>query len=149
MNIQIVKADSEKEADMLALFDKLIFSRSDWFPPDNWRRLECFWLLVDGKQAGSIGMRPDLDLISGGKILQIVTTGILPEFQGKGFGNFIKRWQVGHARMNGFRGMVTRARASNTRSIGLNKKFGFKATSRVPHFYGDPVEDAIVLELVF
>jgi ribosomal protein S18 acetylase RimI-like enzyme len=58
--------------------------------------------------------------------LYICSTGILPEFQGKGRGNLFKCWQVAYAPHHGFNRIVTNHRKSNRRIIKLNESFGFK-----------------------
>ncbi len=80
--------------------------------------------------------------------LYISTTGILPRFQGKGFGRLLKSWQIAYARHHGFTRIVTNYRASNRRMIELNREFGFRVIRRRKAiYYEDPDEPTVVMEL--
>jgi ribosomal protein S18 acetylase RimI-like enzyme len=93
--------------------------------------------------------RPDIgpDNIPRKGTLYIASTGIIPEFQSVGLGRLMKAWQVSYARYHSFRRIVTNCRKSNVAMIGLNKGFGFRVTRTTPHYYSDPDEPTVVMEL--
>ena len=75
--------------------------------------------------------------------LYIASTGIHPDFQGMGFGQLLKNWQVIYARYRGFERIVTNTRKSNSAMIALNRKFGFRIIRTTPRYYSDPVESTV------
>ncbi len=79
--------------------------------------------------------------------LYISTTGILPKFQGKGFGQLLKCWEIAYARHNGFTRIVTNTRKRNRSMIALNRKFGFRIIRTTPRYYSDPTDSTVVMEL--
>lgn len=156
MHIELRPADSISEAEALCEMDKKVFLPSDAFDdPTMWEDYECFWIIADGEIVGSVAM--GLNVEFGGswekddpcpKCLFIVTTGILPEFQRKGIGNYVKQWQIDFARRGGFTRISTNFRKSNVGSLRLNEKFGFKVVGEVADYFSDPDEPSIVMELV-
>ena len=155
MHIEMKVADTTIEAEALCEMDKKIFLPSDAFDdPEMWEGYECFWIVVDGQIAGSVAMGLNLDF--GGSwekdapcpgCLFIVTTGILPDYQRKGIGSFVKEWQIDFARRGGFTRVSTNFRKSNIGSRRLNEKFGFKVVGEVADYFSDPDEPSIVMEL--
>jgi ribosomal protein S18 acetylase RimI-like enzyme len=79
--------------------------------------------------------------------LYIASTGILPNFRGKGFGQLSKAWQIAYARVNGFSRIVTNTRRRNAAMIALNKKFGFRVLRTTPRYYREPTDATVVMEL--
>ena len=79
--------------------------------------------------------------------LYIATTGILPRFQGGGFGQLLKCWQVSYAIHHGFTRIVTNTRKKNLRMISLNRKFGFRIIRATPAYYSGPPDATVVMEL--
>ena len=78
----------------------------------------------------------------------VATTGILPRFQGKGFGHLLKCWQIVYAHHHGFTRIVTNHRKSNRPIIELNQKFGFKIIRQPKaQYFEDPPEPTVVMEL--
>jgi len=91
---------------------------------------------------------PDEENPPGQGSLYIATTGILPRFQGNGFGLLLKCWQIVYARHHGFTRIVTNHRESNRQIIELNQRFRFKIIRRPKAmYYEDPPEPTIVMEL--
>lgn len=143
MELQFVKADVSAELRRLREFDRKVFPEADLFPASYWRECEVYWLVVEGKRVGCCAVQAE-----GEGDLYIASTGVLPEWQGKGMGPLMKAWQVAYARRGGFRRILTETRESNARMIALNKQFGFRVRKRVKGYYLDPVETAVVMELV-
>src|SRR3989338_4087397 len=121
--------------------DIRIFGDEDAFnTPDLWEGLEAFFIVVNGLIVGSTALRHDTDTAENYEAdyvdlpgsLYIVSTGILPEWQGKGVGSKAKAWQISYARAYGFAKIVTNARASNMKSVRLNQKFGFQIVQSIP-----------------
>jgi len=154
VNITIRRARPD-EVSLLCELDVTIFSEEDAFDtPDLWNGLETFLILHEETVIGSIALKHDAiiseissenDYIGCAGYLYIVSTGILPQWQGRGIGDVAKTWEINYAREQGFKRIVTNARVSNHRSINLNRKFGFKITKELPGWYGK--EDAVVMEL--
>lgn len=156
MRIEFTKAMLPAELRSLAAFDHVVFGKSDWFPREVWKAYESFWMRVDGKKVGCCALQEDVDFqddirdndVPGRGSLYIASTGILPEFRGKGFGQLLKNWEVLYARYRGFKRIVTNTRKSNSAMIALNRKFGFRVIRTTPRYYSDPVEATVVMELL-
>lgn len=151
MDTEFRKAVIPDEIDALCAFDRIVFAQfpADLFDPEEWTQFEPYWMIVDEKAVGCSAFIHDADLDGKPKpgSLWIVTTGVLPDYQGKGLGRKQKEWQIAHARQHGFKVVVTNMRKSNTRIIRLNEELGFTVREVIPEYYPDPVEDAIVMEL--
>jgi ribosomal protein S18 acetylase RimI-like enzyme len=142
------------------IFDRKAFRDhpGDWFPHDAWLHCEAWWMIVNKKKAGCCAfqlntdfqedIREDYSNPSRAGSLFVVTTGILPAFQGSGLGQLMKAWQIAYAKRNGFNRIVTNTRKSNTRMIALNKKFNFKVLRTTPSYYSSPPEATVVMELI-
>jgi GNAT superfamily N-acetyltransferase len=132
-------------------FDRRIFAQfpEDLFSAEDWSSCHSYWMVVDGIKVGCCAFEwhVDFDETPRRGCLYIASTGILPEYQGKGFGREQKEWEVEYARQNGFSSIVTNMRESNHRIIRLNEALGFKFRENVPDYYTLPVEAAIVMEL--
>jgi len=140
----------------LIAFDHLVFPKSDWFPRDAWTTYDSYWMRLNGRKIGCCAMQEhtsfqdDLQADDAPRrgSLYIASTGIHPDFQGMGFGQLLKNWQVIYARYRGFERIVTNTRKSNSAMIALNRKFGFRIIRTTPRYYSDPVESTVVMELV-
>ena len=73
--------------------------------------------------------------------------GLLAHYEYRGFGLKQKRWQIEFAQQQGFQVIVTNTRESNLAMRELNLKLGFVIREVAPHFYYEPDEPAIVMEL--
>jgi GNAT superfamily N-acetyltransferase len=122
---------------------------ADLFDARDWAQYDSYWMIVDGRTVGCSAFLHDVDYDEQPKPkgLWIVSTGILPEVQGPGFGSKLKEWQIDYARQRGFEIIVTNMRQSHTRIIRLNKKFGFTTRELVPGYYSDPKKVASWLKL--
>ena len=158
MRTEFRKAVLPQELRSLEAFDRKVFREADWFPADYWRMCESYWLLVDDMKAGCCAFQKHVDFqedLRGDGFnpslrgtLYISTTGILPKFQGQGFGQLLKAWQIAYARRHGFTRIVTNTRKRNRSMIALNRKFGFRTVRTAPRYYSDPTDAAVVMELV-
>ena len=149
--VEFRKASPRDELLQLMELDRQIFSiyPDDLFEADDWRRYKSYWMIVDGKTIGcsAFDLHVDYDGAPKQGCVYIASTGILPEFQNKGYGRKQKEWQIQYARKHKFRLIVTNMRASNERIISLNESLGFKQRELVSNYYTTPSEDAIVMEL--
>jgi ribosomal protein S18 acetylase RimI-like enzyme len=142
----------------LVAFDRKIFPKSDRFSKEYWKDIEAYWMLVDDVKVGCCAFEKRVDFqediqadeancrMDGS--LYISTTGILPEFQGRGFGQLLKCWEIAYARHHGFTRIVTNTRKKNRAMIALNRKFGFQVIRTTPRYYSDPVDSTVVMELI-
>ncbi len=140
-------------------FDRKVFRASDRFPVEYWRILDSYWMLVGGVKAGCCAFEKHVDFQQDLRqdelnprmrgSLYIATTGILPRFQGQGFGRLLKAWEISFARYEGFRRIVTNTRERNVAMIRLNEAFGFKIIRTTPRYYSGPSEATVVMELRF
>lgn len=133
-----------KELNDLIAFDRRIFSASDRFDAEYWRRCESWWLLAAGAKVGCCAFEKSA---RGGRTLYIATTGILPKYQRQGFGQLMKAWQIAYAQRRGYRRLVCHSRESNLRMIALNRRFGFHVARRLPGYYTEPDEPGLLMEL--
>jgi GNAT superfamily N-acetyltransferase len=139
------------EIDGLCELDRKIFHEfpADLFIPEEWAEFESYWMIVDGKIVGCSAFIRDSDFDDEPRpgCLHIMSTGVLPEFRRRGFGMKQKRWQIEFAKQQGFQVIVTNTRESNVAMRELNLKLGFAIREVSPHFYYEPDEPAIVMEL--
>jgi ribosomal protein S18 acetylase RimI-like enzyme len=158
MNTEFRKALLPGEIRSLMAFDRTVFPRADRFDAAYWNICESYWMLVDGLKVGCCAFERHVDFqddISHDGLnsrrrgsLYICTTGILPKFQGKGFGSLLKSWEVSFARYHGFNRMVTNTRKRNKKMIELNLKFGFRVIRTTPRYYTAPSDSTVVMELI-
>ena len=141
MRTEFQKAKIPSEIRSLCIFDRKVFP-SDHFSAEEWRDYEAWWLIVNRRRIGCCAFETQP-----GDSLYISTTGILPAFQGHGYGRLMKTWQLVYARDNGFKRIETHSRKSNAAMIALNKQFGFKIIRTERGYYEDPRESAVVMEL--
>lgn len=155
MQIEIRKAVLPDELRSLLLFDRKVFPQ-DYFGPEEWQRYKSYWLLLGRRKIGCCAFEANVDFTEDLRLpnprrtgsLYISTTGILPAYQGIGFGRLLKAWQIAYARHQGFIRVVTNTRKSNKSMITLNKSFGFRAMRTTPGYYSDPSEATVVMELL-
>ncbi len=149
--IEFRKVIVPDELEQLFEIDRRIFSAfpADLFSAEEWAEFESYWMIVDGMTVGcSAFLRDtDFDIEPRPGCLYIMTTGVLPEFRRRGYGAKQKQWQIEFAKQQGFQVIVTNTRASNAAMIDLNLKMGFQIRGSSPHFYFEPDETAIVMEL--
>jgi GNAT superfamily N-acetyltransferase len=145
---QVIIAD---EMELLCELDRKIFHAhpADLFAPEDWAQFESYWMIVDGQIVGCSAFVRDTDYDDNPRpgCLHIMTTGILPELRRTGLGLKQKQWQIEFAKQQGFRTIVTNTRESNLPMLKLNLKLGFTIRETAPHFYFEPDEPAIVMEL--
>jgi GNAT superfamily N-acetyltransferase len=156
MKVAFGKVILPGEKKRLVAFDHKVFRRADWFHSDAWDRYESYWMVVNGRRVGCCAFEraadfetdPDKDSAPRSGSLYIASTGILPQYRGKGFGVRFKRWQIAWARRHGFTRIVTNCRKSNRAIIRLNEKFGFNILkTTADNYYHRPPEPAVVMEL--
>jgi len=150
--VEFKKALIPEEIEALCAFDSRAFRAypADLYNPDVWRKLESYWMVVDGETVGCSAFRFDVDHDGSARpgTLSLSSTGVLPEYQGRGYGLMQKEWQIEFAKQQGFQRIVTCMRESNERIIRLNKKLGFRPVGIDPHYYQRPEEAALVMELL-
>lgn len=150
-------ADPDREMRSLLAFDRKVFQPSDRFHKDYWRTLDIYWMLAGGAKVGCCAFERHVDFREDVRddglnprlrgSLYIATTGILPRFQGRGFGRLLKAWEVSYAGYHGFHRIVTNTRKGNSAMIRLNRAFGFRILRTTPGYYDDPLEATVVMEL--
>jgi ribosomal protein S18 acetylase RimI-like enzyme len=158
MNTEFRKAIVPDEIRSLMAFDRRVFPPRDRFDAAYWKICEPYWMIVDGIKLGCCAFERHVDfqddLNSDGMnphmrgSLYISTTGILPKFQGKGFGRLLKSWEVSFARYHGFKRIVTNTRERNEKMIVLNREFGFRVIRTTPQYYSNPPDSTVVMELL-
>jgi GNAT superfamily N-acetyltransferase len=155
MKTEFRKANPATEIRGLMAFDRKVFPSSDLFDADYWKACVVYWLIVDGVKVGCCAFEEHVDFqddLSDGNpprkgSLYIASTGILPKLQGKGLGTLLKSWQICYARHYGFKRIVTNTRGRNTTMIVLNQQFGFRIIRTTPHYYSDPPDSTVVMNL--
>ena len=162
MRTEFRKATLPNELRSLIAFDRKVFGAADVFPADYWSECESWWMLIDGVKAGCCAFQRNRDFLEDLEAtplkdarepvlrgsLYIATTGLLPRYQGRGFGPLLKAWQIAWARHHGFNRIVTNTRRRNRRMIDLNTKFGFTIVRTTPRYYAEPTEATVVMELL-
>jgi ribosomal protein S18 acetylase RimI-like enzyme len=157
MRTEFRPIDPRQEIRSLLAFDRKVFVPSDRFDKAYWQLLDSFWMLVGGVKVGCCAFERHVDFqedlredglnppLRGS--LFIATTGVLPRFQGRGFGRLLKSWEVAYARYRGFDRMVTNTRSRNAAMISLNEAFGFRILRTTPAYYDGPQDAVVVMEL--
>src|SRR5580693_7007903 len=102
MHVEFRKAVVPAELAELLAFDRKVFRKSDLFRDEDWMTYDSYWMLVDGAKAGCCAFQAHHDFREDVRkdqcnprrrgSLYIASTGILPRFQGKGFGKLLKVW---------------------------------------------------------
>src|ERR1039458_1100290 len=130
MDVKFQKAKLPEELNNLLDFDRKTFGSfpNDLFEPEDWGDCESYWMFVDGIKVGCSAFQHNIDYDEKPRsgYLYIASTGILPEFQSRGFGRKQKEWQIEYACHHGFSMIVTNMRQSNTHIIRLNQSLGFR-----------------------
>jgi ribosomal protein S18 acetylase RimI-like enzyme len=161
MEIEFKKAVLPEDLRRLRAFDRKVFPPSDLFPRAEWKKYTTYWMMLDGVTVGCCAFQEHVDFqedlrpqapedgitprMQGS--LYISSTGILPKYQGSGFGRLFKSWQIAYARYHGFHRIVTNTRSRNARMIALNRKFGFRILRTTPGYYSGPRDSTTVMEL--
>src|SRR5437763_193894 len=102
-----------REIPALVEFDRRVFGPFDCFESAHWRFYESHWMLIDGEKAGCCAFEKHVDFSDDDSSpalvnsLYVASTGILPEFQGRGLGTLLKAWEIAYARSHGFTRIVT------------------------------------------
>jgi ribosomal protein S18 acetylase RimI-like enzyme len=158
MHTEFRQAVVSEEIRSLLLFDRKAFHENpgDYFDQATWRMYESWWMIVGKRKIGCCAfglhtdfkedIQPDKENPHRRGSLYIATTGILPQFRGKGFGTLLKAWQLSYARHHAFSRIVTNTRKSNKAMISLNRQFGFKIVRTTPRYYAGPPESTVVME---
>ncbi len=159
MHVEFRPALIPKELRSLVLFDHKAFAAypSDWFDSAHWRAYQSWWLILNRRKVGCCAFQLNVDFQGDARngiqtpkrkgSLYLASTAILPAFRGLGLGSLFKAWQIEYARFHGFSRIVTNTRKSNKPMLRLNQKFGFKIIRTSPHYYFDPPESTVVMEL--
>jgi GNAT superfamily N-acetyltransferase len=156
LKVMFQKADLPGDRSALVAFDRKVFPKADWFSPESWNALESYWMIVDGKRVGCCAFERDADFENNPEdasprrrgSLYVASTGILPDYQRRGFGERFKRWQIAWARRHDFTRIVTNSRQSNRHMIHVNEKCGFSILRTTGwNYYQCPAEPAVVMEL--
>jgi GNAT superfamily N-acetyltransferase len=151
LKIEFRNAVLPDELDDLTKIDRKIFASfpDDLFDAEEWNTFESYWMLVNGTKVGCSVFKSNVDYDDQPRLgcLYLVSTGILPEFQSKGFGKKLKAWQIKYARENGFSLITTNMRHSNARMICLNLGIGFKIRGVDAGYYHAPDESAVIMDL--
>lgn len=157
MTAEFRRAILPKEIPSLVAFDRQVFPKTDCFSQADWQNYESYWMIVDDIRIGCCAFQRDVDFQEDIRedglnpprpgSLYISTTGILPRFQRRGFGQMLKCFEISYARYHRFTRVVTNTRKSNAALIRLNKKFHFKVIRVTPGYYSRPKESTVVMEL--
>ena len=148
--VEFRKVSMPDEIPALCDFDKKTFQDTpgDFYSPERWVDCECYWVVANGQIVGCTAFELNTDgRNSHPGYIFVSSTGVLPEFRGRGFGNVQKEWQIRFALERGFTKMFATMRKSNARMISINEKFGFTVRGTIPGYYGGPDEDGVAMEL--
>ena len=157
MRTEFRRVKTPDEIRSLLTFDRKVFDAVDRFPAEYWSSVQSYWMLVDGVKVGCCAFEKNVDFQGDQRedglnprldgSLYIASTGILPRFQGRGFGRLMKSWQIAYASHHEFKRIVTNTRKRNKRMIHLNRIFGFKVIRITPRYYSHPADSTVVMEL--
>jgi len=157
MRTEFRKVKTADEIGSLVAFDRKVFSAVDRFSAEYWRRVQSYWMLIDDVKIGCCAFEKHVDFQQDQRAdgmnprlvgsLYIATTGILPRFQGCGFGRMLKCWQIAYAWQNKFNRIVTNTRKRNKPMIHLNRRFDFEVIRVTPNYYSQPADSTVVMEL--
>lgn len=143
MDLHIQRANIRTEIKSIMRMDRTIFSADAFDEQDQWRGLKVFWVMLGQKKIGTISFAHGFDYAEDGSEIEvpenlyIVSTGILPTHQGKGYGLVAKTYELAYARHHGFQRVSTTCRQSNERILKMNQRFGFRKAHLIREYYGD------------
>ena len=104
---------------------------------------DIFVLEVDGR----IGGFAVFDRILGTEA-EVHIIAVDPDLRGKGYSKLLMDAMVASATKNGIERIMLEVRASNEVAISLYKKYGFEKVGLRPAYYRNPVENAILMDLL-
>lgn len=148
-------ARSKRDIERLCQVDVASFPASDAFAyPFDWVYTRNYLLYNDDSLIGSTALNLneywDQELskyVSEKGCLYIASTAVLPQHQGRGWGNFFKRWQLKYAKRHRCHVIRTSTRESNMAMRRLNEKFGFKVARVTSVVFENPDERSVDMEL--
>lgn len=77
--------------------------------------------------------------------LHLVTLAVAPDRQGRGIGQRLLIECLALASASGLRSVALEVRPSNERAIRLYERYGFTRAGRLPNYYANDGEDALVM----
>lgn len=77
--------------------------------------------------------------------VHVTTVAVDPEREGEGIGSALLAEVLGDARRHGSRAATLEVRASHERPQRLYARFGFRPAGVRRRYYGDPLDDAVVM----
>ena len=104
---------------------------------------DIFVLEVDGR----IGGFAVFDRILGTEA-EVHIIAVDPDLRGKGYSKLLMDAMIGSATQNGIVRIMLEVRASNEVAISLYAKYGFEKVGLRPGYYRNPVESAILMDLL-
>lgn len=158
MNFEVIKADPKTESQDLSAMDIAVLPNEKPFPQTVWmeEKIETYWIKVNGEKVGIISIERDSapgatydaeSEVSPGSIY-LILIGLIPGWQGKGFGKLAMEWlKVMVRSRKGYTRIVSNLRQSNTPSLKLHTSMGFREIALKWSYYSDPNENSPVLEL--
>jgi [ribosomal protein S18]-alanine N-acetyltransferase len=81
--------------------------------------------------------------------LEILNLAVDPVFRGRGAGRMLLEEALARATEKGAKKAYLEVRASNASAIRFYGRHGFVTSGRRPHYYVEPSEDALLLDLQF
>src|SRR5215469_643293 len=140
MRLDFLKVVLPAEMSALLEFDSKIFKNpGDAMFEEDWVNLDSYWMVANDIRVGCCALLNDTDYDEQPRpgYLWIVSIGILPQYQGRGFGTKFTKWQIEYARRASASVLVTNTRESNRAMRAIYETFGFTTRCIVP-YYEDP-----------
>jgi ribosomal-protein-alanine N-acetyltransferase len=81
--------------------------------------------------------------------IHIVNIAVLPEYRRRGIGAGLLQAVIAEARQQPCEEIVLEVRATNQSAILFYKKFGFKIVGRLPAYYSESGEDALLMSFTY
>lgn len=155
LNIKIRMVNLSSSADLKTLWelDERCFLPADASPRNEWMDFESYLLFLGRIPIGFISIREQCrvdaedQFVTDPESLYLGGIGIIPEYQNRGYASLLMSWLMIYFQESAMKKVFSHIRQSNSASLALHKKFGFRSIGQFPNFYERPNEPAIVLEL--
>lgn len=142
-----IRKGSINDVETLAKLEEELFSREKWSREAIEEAIKredfiFFVILYNGDMAGAsyLSLPHFKD-----DATEIMSVGIFKKYQGRGYGKKLFNYSVNYLFENGYKLVHLHVRSQNIRAINMYKAAGFDEIHRIPSFYFNPTDTAVVM----
>jgi ribosomal-protein-alanine N-acetyltransferase len=147
-SVEIVRGRMD-DIPAISHLEEVLFSREKWSENSITEAMKrddyvFFLIKVDGEIAGATYIF--LPMFKDDQV-NLMSVGVLPEFQRQGLGHKLLKRTLDYAKEVGYSKMLLEVRTQNEKAKSLYKQYGFHKIALVKKFYQAPPDDALVMEV--